>query len=99
MEDEAIGHDGVKEEVRRSAGELSAGQNDHEGCVFEVTGRRVHVCVPHTPPPCMFEAAITSQHTEGLGVEIQFHFFFLTNDTLTVGKNVGVPEQISQLQK
>lgn len=37
-----------------------------------------------------------------MGVGIQFHVFvfcfFLTNDTLTVGKkNVGVPEQISQL--
>lgn len=30
----------------------------------------------HTPAPCMFEAAVTSQHTEGLGVATQFHFFF-----------------------
>lgn len=33
MEDEAIGHNSVKEEVRRSAKVLSAGQNDHEVCV------------------------------------------------------------------
>ena len=72
-------------------------------CALEVTGRHVtRVRSPYTPPPCMFEAAVTSQHTEGLGVATQFHFFFFffsDNDTLTVGKNVGVPEQISQLQK
>lgn len=31
-------------------------------------------CVPRTPPTCIF---LTSQHTEGLGVEIQVFFFFL----------------------
>lgn len=37
----------------------------------------VLLCASHThPPPCVFETAITSQHTEGLGVGIQFHFFF-----------------------
>lgn len=37
----------------------------------------VSMCASHThPPPCVFETAITSQHTEGLGVGIQFHFFF-----------------------
>lgn len=50
MEDEAIGLYSVREEVRRSAKVLSAGQNDRRVCVCEVTSRRVHVCVPLTQP-------------------------------------------------
>ena len=72
MEDEAIG------QWRRQSQEIGQrGENDHEVCALEVTGCHVtRVRSPYTPPPCMFEAAVTSQHTEGLGVATQFHFFF-----------------------
>lgn len=86
MEDQAIGHNSVKEEVRRSAKVFSVGQRMTIKCACLRYQVALSSCAPLTPPPPRsFETAITSQHTEGLGVGIQFHFF-LTNDTLTVGK-------------
>ena len=100
--DEAIGHSRVKEEVRRSAKALSAGHDDCEVCLFELTGRCLHVSIPYTHPPCMclkeLQYNLTTYRRTGGGNSVSL-FFFLTNDPLTVGKNVGVPEQISQLQK
>lgn len=49
-----------------------------------------------TSPPCLFVTATTPNIQKDWGWEFTF---FLTSDTLAVGKNVGVPEQIFSVIK
>lgn len=78
MEDEAIGQSSVKEEVRRSAKGLSAGQHDHVVCVcvFEVTGRHVHVCSLHAPTLRVSNSYnLTTYRRTGGGDSVSLFFF------------------------
>lgn len=77
MEDEAIGHSSVKEEVRRPAKGLSAGQHDHVVCVFEVTGRHVHVCSLHAPTLRVSNSYnLTTYRRTGGGDSVSLLLFF-----------------------